>query len=231
MNAPAHQGSRATGGTIVLRLASEGELFAGPAPATREDAEQRGVGQVSWDAIGATLGESGVERLLRLLHASGNAPGNAAGNTPNHARGVREIVLQIDEASLSATIPSDDARERPVRRLRAWMEATVASRRELVRKQRRMGVRILALSMALFGMLFTLAWFVQQHVQLGQAGPVRMLITDALIIAGWVILWRPLELLIVDPMQPTLERRVLERALRVPMRVEWVRANTACGSS
>jgi hypothetical protein len=192
--------------TIVLTLASEGELFAGPPPASKRVRNRLESGNNSWDDIGATLGEPGVERLLRMLHAM---------------RDVRAIVLRIED--LSGADASQAPSQEAVERLRAWMRASVASRRELVRRQRRVGVRILAMCMGLFGVLFSLAWFVQQQVQLSDAGPVRMLITDALVIAGWVILWRPLELLIVDPMQPTLERRVLERALGTTMRVEWAR--------
>lgn len=198
-----------TARSIVLTLCNSDELFAGPEPGG-DFAD--GSTAPDWDAVGATLGEPGVNRLLRLLHARRDAD---------------EIVIRIREG-----FPADthigraaDQSNAIVRRLRAWMRARVASNMEMVRVGRRIGVRILAVCTVVLGMILALAWFLQQESPLGPPGPLRVLAAEAMVIAGWVVMWRPIELLVFDPMRPTFERRMLERALLMPIRVE--RANPA----
>ncbi len=65
-------------------------------------------------------------------------------------------------------------------------------------------------------------WALQQESLLGPPGPVRTLAAEALVIAGWVVMWRPIELLVFDPMRPLMECRLLSRVLRTPVTVEFV---------
>jgi len=103
-----------------------------------------------------------------------------------------------------------------------WCQARISSNREINHLSRRFGARALAICIGVLGVLLALAWALQQESLLGPPGPVRTLAAEALVIAGWVVMWRPIELLVFDPMRPSFENRLLSRALSMESRVEWV---------
>lgn len=196
------------GGELVLDLASPAELFEGPSPGSLRTAPSGGT---EWDAIGATLGEPGVRRLLRLLHRQ-----------PHATSMLLRLGTQGDEPS-RAPDPIDA-------RLQRWCRARLAANAESIRVSRHFGVRALVACTALLGALLLLSWGLQQDLPFGPPGPLRTLAAEALVIAGWVLMWRPLEMLFFDPMQPAFENRLLRRALALPIRVEVLIAPTPTGA-
>lgn len=189
---------------LSLLLGAPDELFEGPPPGRIVAAA---TGALDWDHVGSTLGEAGVIRLLRLLQAHPGASG---------------IVLRLAGGSGGSSPCSGAEADALIRRLHAWCRARIASNREIMRLSRRMGARVLGLCIGVLGMLLALVWVLQQDSLLGPPGPVRTLAAEALVIVGWVVMWRPLELLVFDPIRPMLECRLLSRALQMPVRVEVV---------
>lgn len=173
--------------TIVLTLDSAQELFVGPPPGGRRALlPPRGP-----DDTGAVLGKPGVDRLVRML--------------ASHRTATR-LTIRIPHSepaeAVSAIIP----------RLRHWCAARAQSNQENVRRLRRLGAQGLLVCMVLLAFALVIAWAIQNPAWLGRPGPVRTLIGEAIIIAGWVVLWRPIELLLFDTVRPRLENRVLDRA-------------------
>lgn len=189
---------------LSLLLSSPDELFEGPPPG--EDLSSRADSSY-WDTVGATLGEAGVIRLLRLLQAHPDAT---------------KVVLRLAGGPDGSSPCSKADADALIRRLHAWCRARIASNREINRLSRRFGARVLAICIGVLGVLLTIAWALQQESLVGPPGPVRTLGAEALVIAGWVVMWRPIELLVFDPMRPGFESRLLARVLTMESRVEWV---------
>lgn len=188
--------SAGPGGELVIRIGNEAELFEGPEPVSvsRDWAPTPG-----WDDLGAALGEPGVTRLLRLAHAD---------------RGASRVLIRVDPGA-AAVDP-----ERLLARLRRWLEAREAANAAESRESRRAGLRALWACLALLAAALTVSFVAQNEAWFGGPGPLRTLLSEAVVIAGWVAMWRPLEMLLFDPMKPTLENRLLRRVLAMEWRVE-----------
>jgi hypothetical protein len=177
---------------IVLRLATPDELFDGPPPGRRVPASTPDA-RADWDAIGAALGEPGTLRLLRLLHAHPSAP---------------SLIIRLGAA--------DDAIQT---RLKTWAAAQIAANAEQVRVARTAGARASAACLIVLAGALAASWALQHEPVLGPPGPFRTLIAEALVIAGWVVMWRPLEMLLFDPVRPRRENRLLRRLMDMPWQV------------
>lgn len=183
---------------IVLKLDDPSELFDGPVPG-RESASESST--PSWDDVGAALGESAVTRMLRSLQAQ------------PHATQLTLSVRMKASVEDHEFVGIED-------RLRRWCQARIAASREEDAIHRRIGFRILGLCTLLLAVTLVIAWAIQLQDLFGPVGPLRTLIAEAMTIAGWVVMWRPLEMLFFDRMRSTMERRLLERALSISIRVE-----------
>ncbi len=178
--------------TLEVSLATVSELFSGPAPGIR--GLPAGM-LATWDDLGAVLGESGVERLLRMAHASPNA---------------RLIQIVLKERGDE----EQGVAERELsRQLRAWLECRKAANSEQSRTVRRMGMRATLVCLLLLAAALLASWVLQAEVVFGTPGPLRTLLSEALIIAGWVAMWRPLEMMFFDPLRPRMENRLIDRVL------------------
>jgi hypothetical protein len=179
---------------IVLTIASVDELLCGCRPG-RPPAP--GVAPDGWDDVGAALGKPGTDRLVRMAHQQ---PAST------------ELVLRISD-------PATDAAE--VRAtLRRWCHAKVLANLHTVRQVRRLGWRTLGQCMVALAVILGLAFVLREPDVLGPAGPLRLLLSEAVVIAGWVALWRPLEMVLFDPMEPLYENRALVRILGMNWRTE-----------
>lgn len=178
---------------IELTLASPEELFVGPAPGVRSLDRS---GAATWDQIGAVLGEAGVDRLLRLVHASPQAT---------------VVRFKLDGDGL----PEQSAELGLVQdRLRTWLSCRRAVNAEQIRTIRRIGLRSTLLCLFLLGGALLVSWALQSERFMGdKAGPLRTLLAEALVIAGWVAMWRPLEMLLFDPLRHRHENRLIARVL------------------
>lgn len=83
------------------------------------------------------------------------------------------------------------------------------------RRQRRIGQLALMLGTGLIIALLALAQLVTTVI----AGPVGVALHEGLVISSWVVLWRPVEILIYDWIPVRRERRVLRRLLDAPLDV------------
>jgi hypothetical protein len=77
------------------------------------------------------------------------------------------------------------------------------------RRQRRTGQVALLLGIVLIIALLSLAQLVTSVI----GGPVGVALHEGLVISSWVVLWRPVEILIYDWIPVRRERRVLRRLL------------------
>ncbi len=184
---------------IVLRLGSPAELFDGPAAAARPLLESD---RQSWDDIGAILGQPGVARLLRLVYT--------------HPRATRLLLqVTVDQASRERAAADLEVR------LRLWCRAKLAANRSQTRAMRIVALRTLAACLGLLAVAFLAASTLQSEaIFTGEPGPLRKLASEAIVIAGWVVMWRPFESLIFDPLEPKRESRMIRRLLALAWRVE-----------
>lgn len=176
-----HEGER----LIRITLASPDEMFVGPSLTGLEVSS----GDPDWDKAGRWMGESGCERVLRAL-----------ADWP-HAGCVlirREGDGHLDLGELQV-------------RVRAWCDARIMRSSQQIRLLRRIGIRTLVWSLVMLGLALGLSWSLQSEALLGPPGPLRLILSEALVIAGWVMMWRPVELLFCEPMRPAYERRLLRR--------------------
>lgn len=78
------------------------------------------------------------------------------------------------------------------------------------RFRRRIGWRALAAALAILGLALG-----AHHVLQGR-GPWAQVVGEGLIIVGWVVLWRPSEILLFDWFETSEERSVLRRLAEMP---------------
>jgi hypothetical protein len=83
------------------------------------------------------------------------------------------------------------------------------------RRQRRTGQLALLLGTGIIIALMSLGQLVSTVI----AGPVGVALREGLVISSWVVLWRPVEILIYDWIPVRRERRVLRRMLAAPIDV------------
>jgi hypothetical protein len=82
-------------------------------------------------------------------------------------------------------------------------------------------LRTLAACLGLLAVAFLAASTLQSEaIFTGEPGPLRKLASEAIVIAGWVVMWRPFESLIFDPLEPKRESRMIRRLLALTWRVE-----------
>lgn len=105
--------------------------------------------------------------------------------------------------------------------LKSWLVARIAANRDLIRQVRRIGWRVLGICTLALGAILALSWALLNDTLLGPPGALRTLLGEAFVIVGWVVMWRPIELLIFDPLRPAMETRLLERAQAMPIRIEF----------
>jgi hypothetical protein len=184
-------------GTLVVNLRSPDELFVGRTPG-QLDAEPP---EHDLDAVGACLGDPGVVRLLRSLHASPES---------------ETLVLRIGGAGPAHA----EARAKVEPRLRVWARCRIAANRLEIRTALRAGARASAGCLCLLATAMACAWALQSESVGGPPGPLRSVLAESLVIAGWVAMWRPLEMLLFDPVRYRVENRLLRRLLRMSWRVE-----------
>ncbi|MFO1143791.1 MAG: hypothetical protein U1E59_15710 [Amaricoccus sp.] len=82
---------------------------------------------------------------------------------------------------------------------------------------RREGLQTLALAAGFILACLLLAAVIE--VLPGEGGLLRGLLRDGLVVAGWVALWRPLDLLLYDTWLLRREGRILEAVAAMPIRV------------
>jgi hypothetical protein len=83
------------------------------------------------------------------------------------------------------------------------------------RRQRRTGQVALLLGIGLIVALLSLAQLVTRVI----AGPIGVALHEGLVISSWVVLWRPVEILIYDWIPVRRERRGMRRLMTAPIDV------------
>lgn len=96
---------------------------------------------------------------------------------------------------------------------RAHFAAELARQDRRRRRQRRSGAVMLIMGVALLPLLFALAQLVGASV----AGSLGAGLKEGLVISSWVLLWRPVELLVYGWIPHRQERRLVERVLTAPI--------------
>ena len=93
--------------------------------------------------------------------------------------------------------------------LHAHFEDVIARMRRQRRRNRRNGAVTLLLGIFLVVLLFTLAQVIGASVP----GAIGAGLKEGLVIASWVVLWRPVEILVYGWIPVRQERRIIERLL------------------
>jgi hypothetical protein len=133
-----------------------------------------------------------------------------------HPRATRLVIsLTIDHGT------HDRAAADLESRLRLWCRAKLAANRSQIRAMRVVALRTLAACLALLAVAFLAASALQSEtIFTGEPGPLRRLVSEAIVIAGWVVMWRPFESLIFDPLEPRRESRMVSRLLALSWRID-----------
>jgi hypothetical protein len=105
-------------------------------------------------------------------------------------------------------------------RLRAWCECQLKANERTVCTTRRLGRRGLLFALSALAVALAVSWIIQNEVLFGPAGAMRNLLGEALVIAGWVAMWRPVEMLLFDTIAPVRQNRHLRRLLALPWEVQ-----------
>jgi hypothetical protein len=98
---------------------------------------------------------------------------------------------------------------------KAHFEDVIARIRRRRRRNRRSGAVMLVLGIALVVLLFTLAQLIGASVP----GSLGAGLKEGLVISSWVVLWRPVEILIYGWIPVRQERRLLQRILAAPLSI------------
>jgi len=99
--------------------------------------------------------------------------------------------------------------------VKVFSERRAQELRATVRAMRQAGRRALFLSLCLLGAAVTLSLLLTHFKPL--PAPYNDLFGEALVVAGWVLLWRPMELLFYEWIQPWRDARNYERLAQLPL--------------
>lgn len=184
--------------TILLSINETNELFESrPQPGRIAAGEAR-----TWDDIGAALGEAGAARLLRLAL---------------HQPDARRLVVRVGGRHPSTP---ESRNSQTLALLRDWLDCKLAANTDDIRTTLRFGMRALAVALVALALALGTSVVLQSETLLGPTGPFRSLIAEALVIAGWVVMWRPVEMLLFDSWRPRLENRLIRRINAMPWSLE-----------
>ena len=98
---------------------------------------------------------------------------------------------------------------------RAHFEYEVARLARVRRRQRRGGWLVLSIAIVAIVLLVSLGEVVARVI----GGTIGAGLKEGLVISGWVLMWRPLEVLVYDGILWRRERRVLRKVLEAPIEV------------
>lgn len=124
-------------------------------------------------------------------------------------------------ARLTLRLPAAEAAGEAAARIEPGIRRYCAVRREENRLRqaalRREGLQTLALAAGFILVCLLLAALIETLP--GEGGLLRGLLRDGLVVAGWVALWRPLDLLLYDTWLLRREGRILDTVAAMPIRV------------
>ncbi len=142
---------------------------------------------------------TGMERILAAVSArSGSQRARTA------------LVVRVGEAGPAAS----ERIVAGIRRYAVVRRADLDLRRLALRRE---GVQTLWLALALIVVCVLLSMLLEAG---GWDGLIGTLLQDGLLVAGWVALWRPLDLLLFDTWLIRREKRILDAVAVMPVRVE-----------
>ena len=122
------------------------------------------------------------------------------------SRGSPQLVFWVEKPCDPRTL------EEPFRAYFTWELERLSRRR---RREVQLGFLALLIAFALIAAVIS----VSQLVSWRLTGGVGAALKEALVISGWVLLWRPVELLVYDGLPWRRERRVLRSLLAAPIDV------------
>lgn len=144
--------------------------------------------------------DSGVERAIKALRRAGR-------------RAPTRLVVRL--STVTGAMPAEAAIVGAIRAFAQQRAAELRNEAALTRRTGRIALWIAIVLMALaLGGSAALSTF-QPLPRL-----LNTLLVEGLIIAGWVVLWRPLDLLIFDSITPLVSARAHERLAAMEIRVD-----------
>jgi hypothetical protein len=147
------------------------------------------------------LGEPVIAGLLRALRTM-------PASTP-------AVVFRVPRSTLC-----DDGGAALLAGWRRWCETRRQINRDEVRSIRRIGRYALAVCLVLLAGALLLASLLSSEDPAAAFYGIRAVLSEGAVIAGWVVLWRPLEMILFDPMPQADQNRQLSRLLRMDWRIE-----------
>jgi hypothetical protein len=110
---------------------------------------------------------------------------------------------------------------------RAHFEDTLRSLSRRNRQRRQIGASTLVVGMVLLVVLFSLS----QLIRTASTGAVASALAEGLVILSWIVLWRPVDVLLFDWIPVRQERRTVEKLLRAQVEVRTGRVPFGPGSA
>jgi len=130
----------------------------------------------------------------------------------------KTLIIQVVSEPLT---PEDEAAA--IRAIRIYCERRVRELRCQVIDIRRTGWLTLRVGMLLLVAALGLSWLFSHFEPLPNV--FNRLFSESFIIAGWVILWRPLDLLFYEWLSPARDARTYEWLARLPLKLTSTKAN------
>ena len=138
-----------------------------------------------------------LDHLMRRVDLRRMAPG-----TPVRIHLASEQVTPMLQSTAAAAV-------------KVFSERRAQELRATVRAMRRAGRRALFLSLCFLATAVTLSLTLTHFEPL--PAPYNDLFGEALVVAGWVLLWRPMELLFYEWIEPWRDARNYERLAQLPL--------------
>ena len=129
------------------------------------------------------------------------------------AKKVCEVVLHFDQPRTIA-----DEEQVVARAIRGYFARRARILQFKLRQLIRRGLISLAIGLAFLGAFFLSG---RMLIHLMGENAFTTLVTESLIIGGWVAMWRPLEIFLYDWWPILGERRLYDRVSRIPVRVAY----------
>lgn len=131
------------------------------------------------------------------------------------------LASRLDDISLRVLVPSDaltPQTEAEVRgALQRYCAHAISQARRKLAAMRWVGIRSFALGLVFFGISLAASSWVHRLVALPES--IRTLASESLIVAGWVVIWQPLDTLVQGWWPQWEEQRTFKAIGAIPVRV------------
>jgi hypothetical protein len=170
---------------------------------------------------GASLIEinlSSLEQLFNTLDPSPFHQKDLDSDAEDYIVGAARELPTREPLKLVLHVPDEQAATLDAAQIAGWIQGYFSYRRQGAARDLRLLFQQGRTSLAI-GLTFLAACLLLREFLLGSAGPLQQVVAESLLIAGWVAMWRPLDIFLYDWWPVRRMGRVYEKLAHIPVEI------------